>query len=379
MKKQYRAVLAGFAACILFHGAVRASAPVIEPERTCALTIRYRDTVDGDDPVAGAEFTYYRVAALSQEAEGNSVGVRLKVLIRTRNGKEPEINALTPPGSIEEDTLRTYKKGLPAGGVTGTIRTDANGTARAAGLLSGIYLIRETKSAKEHLPCAPFLAAMPRTGDAETGNGESGAAGRAGEGWQYETFAEPKPQPCGDLVISKIVKGTGGEYKKRFRFEVTIGAGGTFRYRRSDGASGAVMSGGIVRLRSGESVVIESIPAGTAYSVRELEADRKAYSTRAEGAAGRISRAVQSMAVFTNTKQAPSSPGGTPSNGAAEPSANKTQYRSANAADTHASAVKAAAVKTGDSSERPGLPAVTLIAAAAVILIVLKSGRMWHR
>lgn len=121
---------------------------------------------------------------------------------------------------------------------------------------------------------------------------------------------------AGSLTISKTVIGSGDKAGK-FTFAITItDAQGTelsqsFPY---DGSRrGTLVSGGEIALGDGESVTIQSIPAGSRYVVTEVEANQNGYVTTASGEKGSIAEEATSVAAFTNRleKAAPPQTGDT--------------------------------------------------------------------
>lgn len=121
---------------------------------------------------------------------------------------------------------------------------------------------------------------------------------------------------AGSLTISKTVIGSGDKAGK-FTFAITItDAQGTelsqsFPY---DGSRrGMLVSGGEIALGDGESVTIQSIPAGSRYVVTEVEANQNGYVTTASGEKGSIAEEATSVAAFTNRleKAAPPQTGDT--------------------------------------------------------------------
>ena len=297
MKKTYRSALAGIAA-VLAAGICCCSAdPLLSIYRECSVTIRYRDTEEGEDPVAGAVFCYYKVASFRQDAAGSGVGVRYETLLKDEEGRPVTVSASGSAEDLEKAAVSAYADGTPRGGTSGKMKTDANGIASASGLPSGIYLIREVQPAPSHLLSAPFLISVPLT---EAASGKEGAS----VSWKYDAVAEPKPQPCGDLAVVKIARGSGAELSRVFHFQITLDTEGSFPWKKQDGETGRVKNGGSLSLKAGDSVVISRIPVGTSYRVTEKEADADGYRTSAEGAEGRIRRTKQSRAIFVNTRQA---------------------------------------------------------------------------
>ena len=101
----------------------------------------------------------------------------------------------------------------------------------------------------------------------------------------------------GSLEVSKTLQHENGtqitDSEERFSFRVDLltAQGGsalqnTFAYSRSDGTYGSIRSGQTVTLRGGETLRISGIPAGTWYTVREL--DSLDYTTTVNGAAGYV-------------------------------------------------------------------------------------------
>ena len=355
---------------------------VITPERTCSLAIHYLDNVDGTDPIVGAEFTYYRVAEYSEEVFGDTTGIMWRSVIPIDGTEGALLEEGTDAAAVEGETLESYAGGIPKGGMTGTMKTDAYGNAHASGLLQGIYLIRETKSASGHLPCGSFLMAVPFTksemtsagatnagatnaGATNTGatnagatnagainagainagttnaeNADTGAtnseptnantensentepgngaitergseeitepgSGEIVQVWCYDAEAEPKPQPCGELLIEKTIRGSGADSKTDFHFKVVLEEDGPYPCVRPDGEQDVLSSGDVVALKGGESLLISYIPAGSRYKVTEQEANQNGYVTTETGTLGRITRSERARAVFVNEKNKP--------------------------------------------------------------------------
>ena len=109
-----------------------------------------------------------------------------------------------------------------------------------------------------------------------------------------KTTSGPDVTPTGSLRIEKQVTGEGAETDKDFEFEVTLdltNAEGTVEdriYNYYGSRIGSIRSGETLRLKADEYVVIEDIPAGTKYRVRELEATGyiPTYSDTSEGTMG---------------------------------------------------------------------------------------------
>ncbi len=254
-----------------------------------SLTISYYDSVDGKEPVRGAEFTCMKIAEASERAEGNRLAASLESLIRGKDGGKIAVGPETAAEEILPDVLEAYRGGVP-GGLKRAGRTGQDGKCVIGGLDDGVYLAAETDPAEGHLPSGPFLFSIPSASE---------------EGREVRDLsAEPKASPCGELVIAKEVSGNGGDRRKAFTFEIVLGAEGSFRFEKSDGSSGTIASGGTILLANGQNAVIRGIPAGTVYRVTEREAGQDGYRTDSTGSSGRIGRKVTAKASFINTKYA---------------------------------------------------------------------------
>lgn len=106
----------------------------------------------------------------------------------------------------------------------------------------------------------------------------------------------------GSLTISKKVEG--GE-NREFRFAVTLeGSSLTGQY------GGLAFSGGAAQftLRGGESVTASGLPAGTAYTVTELDANQYGFRTQSVHANGVIPQGGTASAQFVNRWASPAVP-----------------------------------------------------------------------
>ena len=112
---------------------------------------------------------------------------------------------------------------------------------------------------------------------------------------------ETKPDPTGNLIISKTVTGNAGEVNRDFTFKVTFNGGGSYQYFGSK--TGTIKSGEAVTLRHGQTVTVLDIPAGTSYTITELEANKNGYSTTVTGGSGVISANGAAKAAFVNHKE----------------------------------------------------------------------------
>ena len=358
----------------------------IDTSLTGTVRLDYQDAdEEGSAPVAGATFTFYKVAdidtVLTEEQETaskaekaaskaestassakadtgsaaestasstistaeKSVLLKGAVLVPLIDGVE--VSADTDPASIEESVVKAYQSDVAKGAMyTGT--TGKDGTATVSDMDLGAYLAVETKPAAEHFASTPFLFMLPYT----TG----------GTTWTYGVSAQPKPLPAGDLVLKKTVTGTAGDTKKDFTFVVTFSKDGTYHYTKSDGTKGTV--------KSGETATIDTIPVGTTYTVKESEANADGYKTTVTGNTGTIKRTVKAEADFTNHKDATPTPNKTVS-----PTPKTTTSTPTTPSDRTRGQRSLTSVKTGDAMKL-GL-ALAVAACAAIGLLVYASRR----
>ena len=107
------------------------------------------------------------------------------------------------------------------------------------------------------------------------------------------------------LTISKFVAGNAGDKDKEFTFKVILTdkngnpLENEFFYNGSK--KGIIKSGDTVKLKHGESIIINGLPVETNYEVIELEANSDRYETTATNDKGTIDFD-ENKVVFTNTK-----------------------------------------------------------------------------
>lgn len=302
------------------------------------LTIEYRDGTDGDDPVAGADFTLYKLAdftSLSDGDEGPGTGYRSIIpglTIQEDISGNPvadlytRITVDTDPEKFRDIVQKAYrekdfvnlsdeeKKTTPGMIYSGV--TDSSGMLKIEQIEPAAYLLVETKPADHYYASVPALVSIPEMAVTE-GTGQ--------QGWNYDVLIRPKAIPAGDLLISKTVKGNAAEKNRTFHFTIKITSADndkttesarpgvkrkvyldpeelTYRYENSNGTSGTVKSGGMVSIRPGEQVRIMDIPSGASYLVKEEEADQDGYQTTAEHSSGNISKKSTASVEFINAR-----------------------------------------------------------------------------
>ena len=334
-----------------------ADGPTIDMNRKGSLNISYRESDDGNDPIRGAVFKLYRVAVPEQKVSGYSVGFNYRSLIRDKSGNLIPINSKSTAENIEEAAAAAYSKGSKTGvgseGFECKAETDGNGRASAKDLPPGIYLVLEKKAAKGHLPGAPFLVSIPYTFSFVKD-------GKKYMAWKTTAYAEPKPVSCGNLVIAKYLKGARANRRRKFHFQISISVSGKYHYKKSNGKEGWLKSGGRISLKGGQSAVIDTIPVGAAFMVKEIEANRDGYVTTSQGTSGKIARKKASRAVFVNQLTVPVSPTVTPTAVPTRPSAPERTKSTA-------------PVKTGDTN--PVL-LYLLLATGSGLILTLASVKM---
>lgn len=179
---KFRKVLAGVlsAAMVLSTMTVTAFAedtnkmPTIDTTKTGSITINKYEGSDTSKPLAGVEFTIYKIANLEQGS--NSVELKYKSLI----GDDVTISGDTK----YEEIKSVVDSKIANGSLTGTSATtemqSGKATAKFTDLDLGIYLVEETKAPSQVVnKTANFLVSVPMTN-------------ATGDDWIYDITAEPK-------------------------------------------------------------------------------------------------------------------------------------------------------------------------------------------
>lgn len=274
--------------------------------------------VDGDTPIAGANFEMYRVGGRNGKGtfstEGSFSGCDVTFNSEMDNSQwieaARELLSYAEQNGIQPDC-------------TGT--TDSTGRLEVSDLATGLYLadgdsvrIGEFKYTPQ-----PFWFEVTES---------------------VTSYAEPKfdrvTEPgFGNLKVSKQVTGNAASTEDVFSFAVSLS--GT--YTAEDKAVNAELINGKYgdmefvngvakfTLKHGQSVTAAGLPAGIHYEV--VETDAKGYSVSYEGATGLIPVNETALAVITNRKDTTPGPGGN----TYPPASEKTEE-------------KLPSVKTGDNS-----------------------------
>lgn len=115
----------------------------------------------------------------------------------------------------------------------------------------------------------------------------------------YFVSESPTIPETGSLTVSKTVTGDAADKNKDFNFTVTLkdtsinGTLGDMTFSNGEAT---------FTLKDGQSKTASGLPAGTAYTVAEAEANQDGYTTAATGANGTITKNGTATAKFTNTK-----------------------------------------------------------------------------
>lgn len=102
----------------------------------------------------------------------------------------------------------------------------------------------------------------------------------------------------GSLTVKKTVTGDLADKEQYYNFTITFDAEGSYSYTGSK--SGTIKSGDTVQLKHGESITISDLPTGTTYSV--TESGNEGYFVYVNGDKGTIAANENSTAAFTNIK-----------------------------------------------------------------------------
>ena len=252
---------------------------VVDYSKKGTLYIDYAEDTEGEDAVVGAEFTIYKIANLG------SYGQFIPII----EGFDEFTND-TDVQAVLKAARSSYATN-PSIGFKYTAKTGSDGKATFSGVELGLYIAEESTPADKHFSSIPFFVSLPNTNS-------------DGTAWVYEVTAYPKSLPAGDLEITKTVTGDAGDTTFEFHFVVDFkNYTDEVDYKKSDGSTGKIKSGGTVTLKHGEKVTLLNIPVGTEYSVKETEADQNGYTTTASGTEGGIMRTKISTAAFINNKK----------------------------------------------------------------------------
>ncbi len=134
------------------------------------------------------------------------------------------------------------------------------------------------------------------------------------------TVAYTNTRDTGDLAITKVVSGTGGDVNREFDFTLTLtkneyGANvdGTYDTTLTTATEeGTTTEGGTLmvsggtadfKLKHGQTITIKGIPDGTGYEVTETVPTADGYTVAKTGEEGNIDKDTPTAATFTNTRK----------------------------------------------------------------------------
>ncbi len=120
-----------------------------------------------------------------------------------------------------------------------------------------------------------------------------------GEAKQIAAFVNTKMS--GELTISKLLAGEGGDPDKKFDFTVSFdGANESYPY--SGSYTGTIASGDTISLAHGENITITGLPAGATYTVTEADYTAEEYKSSETTLEGVIVGEAKAVAGFINSK-----------------------------------------------------------------------------
>lgn len=179
---KFRKMLAGVlsAAMVLSTMTVTAFAedtnkmPTIDTNKKGSITINKYEGNDENKPLAGVEFTIYKIADLDQGS--NPVELKYKSLI----GDSVTITRDTKYENIKSDVDAKVEAGILTGKSETTKMENGKATAKFTNLDLGVYLVEETKAPSQVVnKTANFLVSVPMTNE-------------DGNDWVYNITANPK-------------------------------------------------------------------------------------------------------------------------------------------------------------------------------------------
>lgn len=191
-------VLTSFGTPAWADSATRPTLPTIDTTQKGTLTINKYEGTDAntsnDKPLAGVEFTIWKVADIEQDSSSSSkvgfkytpvTGLGLDADDFTSNETEAQkyTNAIYAKVLNKLNTNKKVENGTLAGGKTATTALDTTkttATAKFTDLELGLYLVQETNAPSQIVnKTANFLVSVPMTNE-------------TGTAWNYDVVAEPK-------------------------------------------------------------------------------------------------------------------------------------------------------------------------------------------
>lgn len=192
-------VLTSFGTPAWADGAARPNLPTIDTTQKGTLTINKYEGTDentsNDKPLAGVEFTIWKVADIEQDTSSSSnvgfkfVPVSTLTSLTAQDFKSDKTDADKYTKEIYDKVLAKLNKnkkvedGTLDGAITATTKIDdttGKASAKFTDLDLGLYLVQETKAPSQIVnKTANFLVSVPMTNE-------------VGKAWNYDVVAEPK-------------------------------------------------------------------------------------------------------------------------------------------------------------------------------------------
>lgn len=192
-------VLTSFGTPAWADGAARPNLPTIDTTQKGTLTINKYEGTDentsNDKPLAGVEFTIWKVADIEQDTLPSSnvgfkfVPVSTLTSLTAEDFKSDKTDADKYTKEIYDKVLAKLNKnkkvenGTSDGAIKATTKIDdttGKASAKFTDLDLGLYLVQETKAPSQIVnKTANFLVSVPMTNE-------------AGKAWNYDVVAEPK-------------------------------------------------------------------------------------------------------------------------------------------------------------------------------------------
>ena len=293
-----------------------------------SITIRYFDDEEEKRPVKGAEFTIYRIGTIDTSIIDDAGTALTLDRQASANEKAQQKRAAESVGSViidsgyykslingftisEKTTARMaqeaaleYYAGAVPNHTEGVYKgkTNRKGILTFKNLPKGLYVGIETDPVRWHLASTGFFVSAP---EAVT---EVGKVSGGNSYWNFNIKVEPKPVIAGDLVIGKTVNGAktvNGTYHVRINLQDKDVFGDELEYKAilPDGTSSTVKSGDVIEIKKGQKLKIKDVPAGSDYTVEEMEADRNGFDTSYLNQNGKIKAKNKTKVTVVNTKR----------------------------------------------------------------------------
>ena len=220
MKKLLKQLLAVTTAIMMAITLLPAMANAEGTARTTGTLQIIKHGKDEKTLLGGAEFTFYKLASITNNAEtGWEYTVEKDYTSVLGSAENKNLNELPSKTWEEKETIDSLsvlaesdtsgiKSGLTADGTNGTKK---GYTPKTEDLAFGVYLVKETTTPSGHVAGEPFIVSIPSTNNYNDKEAE-------GESFVYDIVAEPKNS---EVSVTKTAKDTSVAIGQTVEYTVT--------------------------------------------------------------------------------------------------------------------------------------------------------------